>query len=123
MSCTLKNQFCSPNFSKKSTKEFWKEVRKVKGNRTVSWCIDGTSILLGTVKNLDRKYKEVLVNSECQAHSIAYDPMLHGTIFYFSPNELDVAIDRLNPSNGFDGVHTYNIKNVKKNYSVNYVIN
>ena len=68
----------------KSTKEFWKEGRKINENTTVSQCIDGTSILRDTVKNFDQKYKEMLENSKCQAHSVATDPMLRGTNFYFS---------------------------------------
>ena len=90
--------------------------KKIKSNTTVSRCIDGTSILRDSVKNFDRKCKEVLDNNECQAHSVATDPMLHGTKFYFSPKDLDVANDRLNPGRGFDGVHTYRIKNAKRYY-------
>ena len=57
-------------------------MRKIKGNTTVSRCIDGTSILQDTVKNFDRKYKEVLDKSECQVHYVATDPMLRGTNFF-----------------------------------------
>ena len=56
---------------------------KHKGNTTVSRCIEGTSILQVTVKIIDRNYKEVLDNSECQAHSVATDPILRGTTFFF----------------------------------------
>ena len=45
-------------------------------------------------------------NSECQARSVATDPMLRGTNFSFTPKDLDVAIERLNAGLGFDGVHT-----------------
>ena len=62
--------FCSLNLSKK------------RPNTTVSRCIDDTSILEDTVKNFDRKYNEVFDNSECQANSVATDPMLRGTIFF-----------------------------------------
>ena len=102
--------------SKKKIKEFWKELRKIKGNTTVSRCIDGTSILQDTVKIFDRKYKEVLDNSECQAHSVPTDPMLRGTNFSFTPKDLDVPMDRLNPGLGFDGVHTEQIKIAKRCY-------
>ena len=57
-------------------------MRKVEGNTTVSRCIDGTSNLQDIVNIFDRKYKEVLVNSECQSHSVATDPMLPWTIFF-----------------------------------------
>ena len=42
--------------------------------------------------------------------------MLRGTIFSFTLKDLDVAIDRLNPGLGFDGVHTEQIKNAKRCY-------
>ena len=89
----------------------------MKEKNTVSRCIDGTFILQDTVKNFDRKYKEVLDNYECQAHFAVTDPMLRGTNFSFSPKDLDVAVDRFNPGTGFDGVHTYHIKNAKRCYS------
>ena len=84
----------------------------------MSRCIDGTSILEDTVKNVDWKYKEVLANYECQAHSVATDHMLRGTNFSFSffPRNIDVAIDKLNPGTGFDSVHTPHIKNPKRCY-------
>ena len=91
-------------------------MRKIKGKNTVSRCIDDTSISQDTVKNFGHKYKEVLDNSECQAHSVATVPMLRGTDFSFSPKDLDVAIDRLNFSAGFDRVHTSHIKNSKRCY-------
>ena len=91
-------------------------MRQIKGNTTVSRCVDGTSILQDIVKSFDPNYKEVLDNSECQAHSVATDPMLWGTNFSFSPRDLDVAIDRLNPGTGFDSVHTSDIKNSKRCY-------
>ena len=74
----------SPEVKQKSTKELWKEGRKLKGNTTVSRCIVGTFILQHTVKIFDRKCKEVLENCKCQAHSVATDPMLRGTNFYVS---------------------------------------
>ena len=91
-------------------------MKKIKSNTTVGRCIDGTSILQDTVKIFDRKYKEVLDNSECQAHSVATDPMLRGSSFSFTPKDLDDAIDRLNQGLGFDGVHTEQIKNAKRCY-------
>ena len=112
----IKKAILLSKFEQKKTKEFWKEVRKIKGNTTVSRCIDGTSILQDTVKIFDRKYKEVLDNSECQAHSVATDPMLRGSSFSFTPKDLDDAIDRLNQGLGFDGVHTEQIKNAKRCY-------
>ena len=96
-------------------------MRKFEGNTTVSCCIDGTSILQDTVINFDRKCKEVLDNNESQAHSVATDPMLYGTNFYFSLKDLDVAIDRLNTGTGFDRVHTSHIKSSKRCYRKNYV--
>ena len=62
----------------------WKEVRKLKGNTTFSRRIDGTSIIQDTVNIFDRKYKEVLDNSECQAHSVATDSMLPWTSYFLS---------------------------------------
>ena len=67
-------------------------------------------------KKFYRKYKEVLDTSECQGHSVATDPMLRRTNFSFSLNDLDVAIERLNPCAGFDSVHTSHIKNSKRCY-------
>ena len=58
----------------------------------------------------------MLDNSECQAHFVATDPILRGTNFSFSPRDLDVGIDRLNPSTGLDSVHTSHIKNSKRCY-------
>ena len=103
-------------FEQKKSKEFWKEVKKFKGNTTVIRCIGSTSILQDTVKNFDRKFKEVLDNSERRTHSVGPDPMLRGTYFSFTPKDLDVALDRLNPGTGFDGVHTDQIKNAKRCY-------
>ena len=91
-------------------------MRKLKGNTTVSRCIDDTSILQDNVKKVDGKYKKVLDNSECQAHSVATDPMIRGTTFSFSPTDLDVAIDRLDPGTGFESVHTSHIKSSKRCY-------
>ena len=51
-------------------------------------------------------------DSEWNAHT---DPMLHGTDF-FSPIDLDVAIDRLIPGTGFDSVHSSHIKDSKRCY-------
>ena len=91
-------------------------ARKIKVNTTVSRCIYNTSISQDTVKKFDRKCKEVLDNSECQAHSVATDPMLCGINLYFSLIDLDVAVDRLNPSTGFDSVHISLIKNSRRCY-------
>ena len=63
-----RKQGSTSSYAKKKTKEFWKEVRKIKGNTTVSRCLDDTSISQDTVNIFDRKYREVLDNSECQAH-------------------------------------------------------
>ena len=49
-------------------------------------------------------------------HTVAGDPMLHGTNFYFSQMDLACAIDRLNPDTGFDSVHTSHIRNSKRCY-------
>ena len=75
-------------------------MRRIKENTTVCRCIDDTSILQDTVKFFDRKYIKVLYNGECQAHSVATNPMLRGTSFYFSLKNLDVATDRLDPVTG-----------------------
>ena len=80
-------------------------MRKIKGNTTVSRYLDSTSILQEIVKKNYRKYKEVLNNSECQAHSVATDTFLGWTNFSFSPKKLDVVIDRLNMGTVFDSVH------------------
>ena len=88
-------------------------MRKIKGNTYISRCIDGNSILQEPVKKFDRKYKEVFDNSECQAHSVATDHMLCGTNIYFSLEDLDAALDRLNPGTGLDSVHTSHINNSK----------
>ena len=58
----------------------------------------------------------MLDNSEYQAYSVATDPMLRGTTFSFSPRDLDVANDKLNPGTGFDSVHTSHVKNSKRCY-------
>ena len=55
----------------------------------------------------------MLDNSECQAHSVATDPMLCETNVTFSLKDLDVALDRLNLGTGFDSVHTSHIKTLK----------
>ena len=73
-------------------------------------------ILQDTVKFFDQKYKEVLENSECQTHSFAIDPMLRRKHFSFSQEDLDAAIERLNPGIGFLNVHTSHIKNSKRSY-------
>ena len=102
MSYILKKRYCSLRLRKKKTNDFWKEVIKVKGNTTVSRCIDGISIIQDTVKNFDKVYQEVLDNSECQArHTGATDPMFCRTDFSFYLKDLVVTIERLNPGIGF----------------------
>ena len=93
-------------------------MRKINGNTTVSWCLDGSSILQDTVKNFDLNYKDELDTSEHQTHSVANDPMLRGTNFSLSLKNLDVTLDRLNPNTGFDSVHTTHIKNSKRCYRI-----
>ena len=44
----IKKEILYSKFKQKITKDFRKEVRKIKGNTTVSWCIYGTSILQDT---------------------------------------------------------------------------
>ena len=116
MSCALNEHFCSLHLSNRILKNFGKKWEKIKGNTTVSRCIDGTSILQETVKIFDRKYKEVLDKSECQAYFVATDPMLRETIFSFSLKDLDAAIERLNPGTVFDGVHTSHMKSSERCY-------
>ena len=93
-------------------------MRKIKGNSTVSRCIDVTPILRDTSKKFDRKYKEVLDESKCQAHSLATDPMLRWTNFSSALKDLDVAVDRLNPCTGFNSGHTFHNKNSKRCYRI-----
>ena len=57
-----------------------------------------------------------IINSVCQSHSVATDPMLCGTNFSFFPKGFGVAIDRLNPGTGFDSLHTSCIKSSKRCY-------
>ena len=116
--CIKKAILLSKLEKNKKTKEILKEMRKIKDNTTVIRCIDGTPILQDTVNIFDRKYKEVLDNSECEAHAVATDPMLRGTNFSFTPKDLEVAIDRLNPGTGFDGMNTDQIKNAKRCYRI-----
>ena len=114
MTCALKKWFCSLSLSIKKTKEFWKKVRKFKGNTTVSRWIDDISILQNIVKICDQNYKEVVDHSECQPHSVATDLMLHGTTFSFPLKDHDVAIDGLNLRTGFDSERTLHIKSSKR---------
>ena len=103
------------NFEQKKTKEFGKIRKKNEGNTSFSRCIDDNSILQVNVEKKYRKYKVVLDDSECQANSVATDPMLRGTNFFFL-KDLDDVIDRLNPGTSFDSVHTSQIKNSKRCY-------
>ena len=75
---SIKKEILLSKCEDKKMVEFLKEVRKIKESTTVSGCIECTYILHDTVK-------EVLDNSECQAHSVAPDPMLRMTNFSKGP--------------------------------------
>ena len=68
---------------------------KIKGNTTVSRCIVGTSILLDTVKNSSVRYKDVMDNSGCQAHSEVTDQNADGHTVYRTFTVIQMQLDTL----------------------------
>ena len=90
----------------KNHKEFWKEVRRIKGNITNSKSIEGQSNPSDVVKIFDTKYRTALDNSESQTNQASSDPAQKGVQSLFSVKDINKAIMRLKSTNGHNGIHT-----------------
>ena len=102
----LKKEILLSKFISKKPKEFWKEVRRIKGSITNSKCIDGHSNPHDVVKIFDSKYRTVLDNSDSQTNLVPFVTALNNTTIVFSVKDVDNAIMRLKSAVGHDDIHT-----------------
>jgi len=109
----LKKQKFLSKLRARNSKSFWNEVRKIKGGITNSRCIDGTSDSAEIVNILNNKYRDILDNSECQSTVVNHQSTRNNELMTFTMREWDIAINRLNPVEGFNHIHTGHLKKTK----------
>ena len=79
----LKKGVLLNKFISKKPKEFWNEVRRIKGSITNSKSVDGHSNPHDVVKIVDSKFRTVQDNSESQTNLVPFVNALNNTPFVF----------------------------------------
>ena len=80
-------------------------------NNNSGQCIDGTSNPEAAVKFFEKKITHVLNNPECQTSCTSAEPVIDRSLrIKFSLSEVDVNLQSLKDSPGWDGIHTNHLK-------------
>ena len=102
-------------FNRGNKVEFWKEIRKIKGNclSNTSY-IDGKSNFKEIVSIFDMKYNSILNDASCQTNGIRFSSsenwQYNETVPLITLNGINDSVFNLNVGMGWDRIHSNHLK-------------